>query len=301
MGRFTRRALVVAILAAILTLGSDDARAQSTPVTTESAAGARVERLLTALGVPGPLRRLRVQGDGSLRPDGTVRHWEVSVLSGGNGELYEASLTADGGRTEIHRYGADHGLFLEWTPKPADARQQERARALLAAVGTREPTRTEYVSRTHRGDVAAFFPILRHGHPFIAGTRYGYRFVFDAGTGEFLRFAAVEAPPPVAAAPPGKPKVDRAAALAVLKRVFDAELRPAAMSDAAVVGVSYAVRGEPSLGFFHREGMDAPLLVWEIRYTLLRATRRGVSGGGGTPLVVDATTGLPVPPTVPRK
>lgn len=253
---------------------------------------ARVRFLLAGFGVSG---RLRLRHLSSSRWSDSGRR-EV-IVADPRGTTYTAYLNRDGRVISLSR-GGEGGFPSggETRSLLGKAALERRMRAWLLAARAPETTRLASLTGDEKGLGRAFFPILRSGHPFVSHPRYGYGFAFVVRTGEFLAFEASENPPLV---DPRPPRLDKAGALAALKRIWDTEITPEAINERHWRRVWYILQGEPELGYFLPEGRIRAILVWKVPFMSRRDVGHAIQGGSDG-MLIDAITGERVPTkTVP--
>ena len=201
----------VAMVALLALLGQ-------TPAPSGEASVAYVKTLLAGFGARGPIRLQSLGWIESLNS----RRTKIEA-SDSRGFRYTAYLTQVGRIWTLHRDAEfAHPRGTKTLPL-SDSQIERTVRNWLTATGTHEPTRLASLIQDENGIGHASFPILRNGHPFVSHQRYGFDFRFIVKSREFLELRAMEGPPPVDGT---AAKLDRAAALAALQRIYDTEISP---------------------------------------------------------------------------
>jgi len=273
------------LIAVLLIVQPMAAHAQGTSAITAQAAADEVKRLLTEFGVKGPLR-LESLGPVTRPPSREPVLWMVTI-SAPKSQLYKAYIRPDGQSLGLFR-GSESESFGGMSPRRlADVKTEKTVRTWMARIGTKETTRLAMLTVDEKGVGHAYFPILRNGHPFVSHSHYGYDFTFTASTQELLSFKASANPPPVIS---GRPMLDKDAALAALKQIWDTEIAPNAINVHHFLRVWYTLKGEPELGYYLAEGETSAKLVWLIRYMRMRDTGGAIQGGDDG-MLIDAATG----------
>ena len=257
-------------------------------------AAALVKRLIGGFGAAGPLK-LQQLGPITRSPDPKPILWSL-VVTDAQAQRYQAYVTPDQGSITLYR-GSERDAVQNrgWTPRAMnDPRMERQARLWLAKVETREPTRLASLTVDEKGIGQAYFPILRNGYPFVSRSHYGYDFTFDAATRKFISLHALQNPPPVV---PGPPRLDKNAALAALKQIWETRVAPEAIKNQYAKRVWYDLKGEPELGYYLPKGRKEAGLTWLIHFWSHVATELGTHGGDNG-MLIDAMTGEQIPSDV---
>lgn len=252
-----------------------------------------VKRLLAGFGVRGRLK-LQLLNSSAIAPAADPAIWGL-VVTDAQGQRYQTYIASDQGRITLYRGSEQEAFQRGGTPHPAsDPQTEQKVRLWLAKTGTHEPTRLASLTVDEKGVGKAYFPILRNGYPFISHSHYGYEFTFDAATRKFMSLTALQNPPPVV---PGPPRLDKTAALAALKRIWETRVVPETIKTQHARRVWYDLKGEPELGYYLPKGKKEAGLTWLIHFWNHVETEFG-SHGGDNGMLIDAMTGEQIPSNV---